>query len=215
MERAGASRFAEKTPSNCLRIPFIHALYPDCRIVNIIRDGRAVVESTHRMQAGPGQMRRVVVRFLETPLWEWPAYIPLFLQTTWRTKVLKKRSVFWGVRPPGWQSWLDLPPHVVAARQWREVAGASIRDGRALPECNYREVRFERLLAEPVPVIEEMLEFCELPPADEVMAFAHGKIDPGFARAKSASRFTPQQLREINEQLNPLLAELGYGEERD
>ena len=53
LERSGRSRFAEKTPSNCLRIPFIHALYPDCRIINIIRDGREVVASTLKMQARP------------------------------------------------------------------------------------------------------------------------------------------------------------------
>ena len=51
LARSGRRRFAEKTPSNCLRIPFSHALYPDCRMINIIRDGRDSVASTLRRNA--------------------------------------------------------------------------------------------------------------------------------------------------------------------
>ena len=33
-------RMLEKTPANAVRIPLIHRLYPDCRFVHVIRDGR-------------------------------------------------------------------------------------------------------------------------------------------------------------------------------
>ncbi len=70
LDKTGRSRFAEKTPSNCLRIPFIHALYPDCKMIHIIRDGRDVVDSTLKIQRGPPQMQRVWARVVETPLLE-------------------------------------------------------------------------------------------------------------------------------------------------
>ncbi|MCH7799415.1 MAG: sulfotransferase [Planctomycetes bacterium] len=73
LARSGRSRFAEKTPSNCLRIPFIHALYPDCRIINILRDGREVVGAAFRMQTIGAHPSRLMARVRETPLWEWPA----------------------------------------------------------------------------------------------------------------------------------------------
>ena len=73
LARSGRRRFAEKTPSNCLRIPFIFALYPDCRMINIVRDGREVVASTLRMQVGRPRIGRFKARARETPLWEWPA----------------------------------------------------------------------------------------------------------------------------------------------
>ena len=98
VEDQDRSRFAEKTPSNCLRIPFIHALYPDCRIINMLRDGRAVVGATFRMQTVKPKKSRIIARFKETPIWEWPAYLPLFFQTVWRTVVLKKRSQRMGPR---------------------------------------------------------------------------------------------------------------------
>lgn len=38
---SGKSRFVEKTPSNCLRVPFIQAIFPDALFIHLIRDGRA------------------------------------------------------------------------------------------------------------------------------------------------------------------------------
>lgn len=35
----------DKTPSNAFRIPFIKKIFPNCKIINIIRDGRASVVS--------------------------------------------------------------------------------------------------------------------------------------------------------------------------
>ncbi len=54
LAKSGRRRFAEKTPSNGLRIPFIYALYPDCRMINIIRDGRDVPGSSRR-RSGSGR----------------------------------------------------------------------------------------------------------------------------------------------------------------
>ena len=209
LARRNRSRFAEKTPSNCLRIPFIAALYPDCRVINIIRDGREVVASTLRMQAGPPRLDRVLARVVETPLWEWPAYLPLFFQTAWRTGVLKQRSTYWGVKPAGWQQWTGLPPHLLAAHQWKRVVEISIRDGRALPAKNYLEVRFARLLAEPVETVRQMAAFAELPDAPAMLDYAAGQVDASHAKT-SVRDLNDQQVREIEDAMNPLLAELGF-----
>ncbi len=209
LAHSGRSRFAEKTPSNCLRIPFIAALYPDCRVINIIRDGREVVASTLRMQAGPPRLDRVLARVVETPLWEWPAYVPLFFQTAWRTGVLKQRSTFWGVKPAGWRQWTSLPPHILAAEQWKRVVEVSIHDGRALPPENYLEVRFDRLMREPLETVREMAAFTELPDAPRMLDYAARRIDPSRATT-SVADLTEQQLREVEARMSPLLARLRF-----
>jgi len=38
-------RMLEKTPANAVRIPFINAIYPDCKFVHVIRDGRHTAAS--------------------------------------------------------------------------------------------------------------------------------------------------------------------------
>ncbi len=211
LARSGRRRFAEKTPSNCLRIPFIHALYPDCRMINIIRDGRDTVASTLRMQVtGPG-LDRVFTRLFETPVWELPAYGQDFFLTLWRTHVLKQRAVFWGVKPPGWRDWIGLPPHILAARQWRSVVETSIRDGRALPAGNYLEIRFEQLVHEPAEVTERIIEFTELADSREMTDFCVEHVNP--SRVGSArDDLTDTVCQEVVEEIGPLLDELGYGE---
>ncbi len=210
----GKTRFAEKTPSNCLRIPFIHALFPDCKMINVIRDGGAVVGATFRMQSAPSRISRIVARTVETPLWEWPAYMPLFFQTAWRTVFLKERSTFWGVRPAEWQQWVGLPPHIIAAKQWRRVVEISIRDGRALPAENYLEIRYERLIHEPDQVVREMIEFTQLPPCPEMINYTVDHVDPSRA-GKSKANLTRQQMCEAIEEMEPLLTLLGYQTEPD
>ena len=206
---SGRSRFAEKTPSNCLRIPFIHSLYPDCKIVNIIRDGREVAGGMLRMQRVGADPARVMARVFETPLWEWPAYVPMFFRTVWRTKVLGKTSTHWGVKPAGWQEWLKLPPHLSAARQWMRLVETSIRHGRALPTENYLELRYERLIRDPARLVAEMIEFAELPARDEPIDYALCEINPSRA-GKTLLNLSEQQRRDAEAEMSRLLRELGY-----
>jgi len=42
-------RFAEKTPANSLRLPFVREILPNCKIIHIIRDGRDVALSARKM----------------------------------------------------------------------------------------------------------------------------------------------------------------------
>jgi len=45
-EKKGKSRWVEKTPDNCLDIPFLIELFPDAKFIHIVRDGRDVACST-------------------------------------------------------------------------------------------------------------------------------------------------------------------------
>lgn len=204
---SGKSRFAEKTPSNCLRIPFIHALYPDCRIVNIVRDGRGVVRSMLRVRERKPSKGLIRRRMLMTPLREWPSYLPMFLRTVFRTNVLRKPARHWGAQPPGWRHWLDLPPHLAAAHQWRALVEISLRDGRQLPAENYLELRYEWLLAEPSSVMGEVLDFAGLAGCQEVRERAARRMDPARSQ-RWHSTISSEQEHEVEEVLRPLLEEL-------
>lgn len=212
LERSAARRFMEKTPSNCLRIPFIFALYPDCRIVNVIRDGRAMIRSTVEIRKRSPEADSLLKRLWDTPIFEWPAYVPMFFDTVFRTMILKRPARYWGAQPPGWRRHLHLPPHVQAALQWKALVEVSLRDGRVLPPESYLEVRFERLASETADVLAEVMDFAELPPSEEVFAFARRKFDPKLVRAWS-STLSEDEEREAIRAMQPLLAELGYGGE--
>jgi hypothetical protein len=208
----GKSRFMEKTPSNCLRIPFIHALYPDCRIVNLIRDGAASVRSRVEIAGRVTNPGTLVGRLKETPVWEWPAYVPLFFNTVFRSDVLGKPARYWGEQPPGWRALVDLPPHLIAAHQWTALVSRSIEDGRALPSRNYLEIRFEDLLRESERTVSQVLEFAELSPSALVIAEARERMDPARARSWPKT-LTPEEQAEALSVMKPLLLKLGYAVE--
>ena len=63
--RHSATRFCEKTPSNCLRVPFVREVLPDARFVLIIRDGRAVLRSTQEIHRQGVYYRRILDRLHE------------------------------------------------------------------------------------------------------------------------------------------------------
>ena len=44
----GKARWADKTPSYALRLPYIDALFPDCQIIHIIRNPLDVIDSLRR-----------------------------------------------------------------------------------------------------------------------------------------------------------------------
>ncbi len=212
LAESGRERFAEKTPSNCLRIGFIHALYPDCKLVHILRDGLEVVRSAveiRERKPNPGLLR---TRLRETPIRDWPAYLPMAIRTVWRTNVLRRPARYWGAQPPGWRDWLDLPPHRIAAKQWKAMVEISLREGRRLPASNYLEVRFEEVLADPEGTLLRILDFLELAPDPVFLEFARGFIDPTIPR-RNRPGLSPEQRREAIADMQPLLGELGYGQE--
>lgn len=209
LEESGRPRFAEKTPSNCLRIRFIRALYPDCRIIHIYRDGRDVVRSMLKIQEKKPRRGILRDRMRTTPVWEWPSYLPMLMRTYWRTNLRGKSATYWGAQPPGWKQWTDLPAHMVVAHQWGALVERAIEDGRNLPRESYLEIRYERLIREPHLCIEEMCDFVGLAPNQEMSKLADERIDPNRP-AKWRSTLSPRQEDEISELLEPTLRKLGY-----
>lgn len=207
--RAGRSRLVEKTPSNCFRIPFIHELYPDCRIIHIFRDGRDVVHSLLRVATKRPSGRAVVERLRQTPPWEWPGYLPMFFRTFWRTNVLGVPASHWGPRPPGWREWLDLPPHIARAHQWKASVEAALRDGRTLHPENYLELRYEEFVRDPEEGYDRIFRFAELTPTPIVAARARERIDVDRA-SRWQSTLSEKQEGEVLEVILPALRSLGY-----
>lgn len=209
LQERGKDRFAEKTPSNCLRVPFIHTIYPDCRIIHIIRDGRNVVRSLFMKQEKPPKRSKLKSRLKETAIWEWPAYAPKLWRMVWRPLVMKKRPTYWGPHIPGWRDLVGKPPHVVSSHVWNETVRIGQRDGAALPSENYLEIRFEEMTSEPQRVFEMIEDFANLPRCREMMDFALKTIDP-TRKGRWSKVLTDEQELEALEIMRPRLIELGY-----
>lgn len=206
--QAGRTRLVEKTPSNCLRIPFVDRVLPDGRYVNIVRDGRDVTLSAMRKWRQMFTARPLWRRTLsgQVPLRDAPFYAVDLL----KDMVLRRRQGrLWGPRVPGLREVRQEQGLVEAcAYQWRESVRAAQAALAELPADRQITIRYEDLAAAPEEELARILLFLELSPDDELIGLARELVN-----ADSVGRWR-QADPEIVERMRPLLAEmlreLGY-----
>ena len=208
-ERRGKARFMEKTPSNCFRVPFVHAVLPDARFLHILRDGRDVTRSAVKKWTTPPDptaIRRRMTSF-EIPLRDAPFYAVDAVRDVVGRQFLPKQAFIWGPHFPGIREVRAAEGvEAACALQWRESVRAA-REGLAVvPEDQKLEIRFEDLVGDPEPVLARILDFLQLPPSEEVLSYARATVKPDAASRWERRESDP----ELEGRLEPVLSALGY-----
>ncbi|HSB90104.1 MAG TPA: sulfotransferase [Anaerolineales bacterium] len=141
-EQAGKGTVGDKSPNEngVEAVTWLSAVYPDARLIYIVRDGRDTVLSK-RIQAFIDQPesldradRQVRQAFIQDPA--------PFLD--------RKRSIFTA-------KWLDS-----AAGRWAESVRESAAAGKRLFGDRFAVIRYEDLLANPYPVLRGLWSFLEV-----------------------------------------------------
>lgn len=186
LEASGRDRFMEKHPSNCFRMPFVLEIFPDARVVHIIRDGREVALSAAKDWAGTGhealdsrQLReaprptriwKTLLKRLRlsdhvtdlTTLLELPAYAPRFAGFLLR-QGFRNSMMPWGPRFPGISAVRRTYSLLeTCAIQWDLSVRVARSACQSLPPHQYMELRYEDLLSEPQHHVSRVLEFASL-----------------------------------------------------
>lgn len=188
-------RLIDKTPRNSLRIPFIETLFPDARYVYLQRDGRDNVNSLINA-------------------WRTPRY---------RTYELPEPHSIPGVDPrwwkfvlyPGWRQDAGGPIEVVGAKQWVVCNDLALESSRSIPPGRWTDIRYERMVADPVAEIGRVMDFLELPYEDAVRHKAErSKFTPINTvtppEAGKWRRENPAEIQSIMPLLRPTMEALGY-----
>ena len=213
LSQSGKPRLAEKTPSNCLRLPFIEAIYPDARYLHIYRDGRAVVRSTSEMNTRRPDFIWIARRLLGTAPWEWPAFIPRATRTLGR-HLMGRKMTYWGPCPRGWKSWVDAgdPQPVILAKQWRYTIEPVLdfRDeNQTKLNGRWMDLRYEDFMANPAERTRDILRFADLPEDETVIRYVTETVDPS-RQEKWKKELQSGDLDNIRPILEPTLERLGY-----
>lgn len=206
--RHGKPRLAEKTPSNCLRVPFVHAVLPEARILMILRDGRSVLRSTGEIMAKGMPTSRILQRALETHPADWPAEFGRLSSAVAR-KATRKPLKYWGPRPPGWRNWIGLGPDILLAHQWAACITAATDALAALPTNASLAFRYEDLMREPDATARRIADFCSLADPDAFAAFISAEADPARAD-KWRDELSRDSLHTVEPIMRPTLERLGY-----
>jgi uncharacterized protein (TIGR03032 family) len=130
-------RLLEKTPKNSLRVPFLHAAFPDARFVFVQRDP---AESLSSMIAAWESGRFVTYRDL--PDWTGLPW-SLLLTPEWRNLRGK-----------------DLPE--IVAEQWRMASEILLTDLERLPADRWGVIGYHDLLADPNGEVRRLCRFLDI-----------------------------------------------------
>jgi hypothetical protein len=194
----------------------IGGIFPDARVIHIIRDGRDVAVSTMHHIWNQAEDQGGTSRITPAQLAKREAY---------RENPQKLVGSGEGIFPDGWLG--DY------AAQWSASVGKSVKDGPLSLGNSYVEVRYENLLYRPEEEFGRLLEFLGAEANKEtvsrcVSAATFEKLSEGRKRGEEAasfyrkgiagdwkSVFTEQNKQEFKAAAGDLLIELGYEENSD
>ncbi len=139
----GDLTFLEKTPKNALRIPFLHALFPEARFILLWRDPRENLAS-------------IIEAWRSGQFVTYPA--------------LPGRTEPWSLLlPPQWQWMNGRPVEELAAWQWDSTNRCILDDLATLPRAQWAVADYTGLCHAPRETVSRLCEFLGLP-VDEALA---------------------------------------------
>ena len=209
LAQTNGERICDKTPKNCLRIPFILSIFPDAKIIHIVRDGRAVISSTHAQiekKAYP-LVQQLKVKLRGSSILDWYVFLPRLIFVL--KKVLGVPTDYWGSKPPDWEKWSEDSRNIKLSKQWSRTVSIAREQGQKFSPQNYLEIHYEDLISSPRETIAQVVQFAEIENAHAIIDFAESKIDPSRNKKRLQS-LDANDLTEIMNVIEPTLLNLGY-----
>lgn len=209
----GDRRIMEKTPSNILRVPFVHKVFPDAKYLYVTRNALSCMASAELKWDKIKRTKTwsAVRRSLsDAPLTQLHYYAGDFLDHMVVRKVWQSKDLLvTGPRYKGMDQ--DLKEHGilrVLARQWARCNRQAREDLARLGKGRVCTFRYEDLIQDPPSVLRRAFEHCELNYDDSVIRAAREMIDPG--RQEKWLRLDHDELREIIPEIRDEMEAYGY-----
>ena len=210
VRREGCRRYLEDLSYHALRVPFVHRVMPDARIIHVIRNPRhAIPEMLYGWTQNDSVARAVMRRRQHIRLRSLPRMLVQFTRNYVRSRIIGSRSS-WGPRVPGLSDFVKGHGVAeVAAYQWRMMVTIARDDLAQLPPDQVLEVRYESLLEQPREQVLRIAAFCEVEDPQPSLDFADSFLDPNYEFDK-ITHPTEAQWATIEPQISELCGELGY-----
>jgi hypothetical protein len=221
----------DKSPRNCLKVPFLRAIFPEARFVHIIRDGRDVTLSIHKewqrrhdivtTGAAPGLRKKLMT--VKKMLWDKQPLMRHKLQSlhfemgswanlnfsTFQHRIRWKGRVGWGPRFSGYENALaSMGELAFNSRQWVESVEAVLAERGNLPDEQYMELRYEDFVQHPLEELRGIFSFIGVEETADFVERLPVMKSTNFGKWRK--EFSPEEIEEIRPVLDALLARLSY-----
>ncbi len=207
----GGRRVVEKTPANSVRVPFIREVFPEAKIVHIVRGGLDSVSSTLPKWQIPIYAHKVASRLKETPVWQWPLYLPRFLRDQIGIRLgLVDHVQQWGVIYEQLQDDLKNMELVeVIAKQWAYAVDTAQAELNKLDPNVWIETKYEDLVTRPEEELTRILDFLELKAPPALTRHLREDVYQDVINVYK-KRLTPEQIEKTIPIVRPTMERLGY-----
>jgi hypothetical protein len=187
-----AVRLLEKTPENCLRLPFLLELFPDGRVIYLTRNGlnniNSLLNGWREPHLFPGY--RVPV----------PLQIPGYDRPRWAFTLI-----------PGWRELTDRPLPEICARQWI-ACNEAVLDYEAHSATPFLTVRYEDLIGQPAAILQQIAAFVDIDYAKSLARFGDQlpQINVTSRPQREKWRQNEAGIRAILPLIEAMMTRLGY-----
>ena len=202
----------DKNVCHCLRIAFIHQIFPKSPIIHIVRDGRDAVCSIWERWKNPLDLA-YIIRNRAFSLRELPHFLKRQLEWK-RQRLLRRKKVvnWWG---PQFDDMKNLSENYsvieICGIQWLRCVEAAVEGLELLENGTHILVKYENILRSPA---DEMAKICAFLGLD-VDGPLRRKFE-GFVRPSGLNRWrldlTARQVRLLMRQIEKTMSKLKYGQ---
>jgi hypothetical protein len=209
-KRHGGRRIMEKTPANILKVPYVHAIFPDATYLHITRNPFSFISSVEFKWQRTKTLRGIRRSLADAPVTQLPYYARQMAEDLIRKKIMKQKYIsMYGPRYRGIEEDLKTQGKLrVIARQWALCNRKAREDLQRLGRGRVLSFRYEDLIADPDSLVSEIYDRCGLACSDEIRRRAHEMVDPG--RQEKWLRLDRQQLTTIMPELQREMDVYGY-----
>jgi hypothetical protein len=170
-------RFVDKTPENCLRIPYLDALFPDASFLFL---RRRAADNVNSLIEGWRARPRFVTHRLPEPL---------------QAVGLRDAHLWSFALFPGWREVLSAPLEELGARQSVACNEAALAARERIDEARWLDVAYEDLVSSPAAELRRLFDALGVSFTAETAAFAET-----LERRVSATALTPPRAGKWREQ---------------
>ena len=201
----------EKTCANSLRCEFVDEIFPESRLIHIVRDGRDVAVSASRRWNARLDIPYLLRKARFVPPSDLFYYARRYLANrVYRWTSGQKRLAFWGPRFLGFEDVVrNHPLLVTCALQWARCVESSILHLKGFPFHRVYQVRYEAFVRQPVEGLEAIAEFLGVDVSEGKIREMASAVT-GQSVGRWQEELDQPQITSIERKVAPLLRQLGY-----
>jgi hypothetical protein len=201
-QRLGPGWVLDKTCINVMRVPYLHALFPNAKFVFIHRDGRDNISSMmdgwrHGRTDGRFELSQFFGPFPEPVAIEGGQF--------------KEWAFFLA---PGWRRYNNASLAEVCAFQWVSANRLALDAKAGIPVDQWIQLRYEDIFERPVEMFRDAFARLGVPFTADIAArcadLQPTSVVKGAPKQQKWKEHNPQAIQGILPMIRPLMLEMGY-----